>query len=87
MIPALRKQKQGDLSNLEVSLIYIANSWTAKIKQRDSGGLNRRGPHRLICLNAWLIGSGPIRRCGLVGVDVAFLEAECHCRVSHRVRL
>jgi hypothetical protein len=27
-----------------------------------------------MCLNAWLIGSGTIRRCGHVGVDVALLE-------------
>ena len=30
------------------------------------GGLNRYGPHRLMCANAWPIGSGSIRRCGLV---------------------
>ena len=28
-------------------------------------GLNRSGPRRLMCLNAWPIGSGTIRRCGL----------------------
>lgn len=33
-------------------------------------------PHRLMCFNAWLIGSGTIRRYGLVGVDVALLEEE-----------
>jgi len=26
------------------------------------GGLKRFGPHRLMCLNAWPIGSGTIRR-------------------------
>jgi hypothetical protein len=31
-------------------------------------------PHRLVCLNAWLIGSGTIRRCSLVEIGVAFLE-------------
>ena len=36
------------------------------------GGLNRFGPH-------WPIGSGIIRRCGLIGVDVALLEEVCHC--------
>ena len=36
------------------------------------------GPHRLMCLNAWSIGSGTIRRCGLVGVVVALLEEVCH---------
>ena len=30
--------------------------------------------NRLMCLNAWSMGSGTIRRCGLVGVDVALLE-------------
>ena len=34
------------------------------------GGLNRYGPHRLMCLNAWPIGSGTNRRCGLVGESV-----------------
>ena len=36
--------------------------------------------HRLImCLNAWLIGSSTIRRCGLVGVGVALLEVGFYC--------
>ena len=35
--------------------------------------------HRFMCLNAWSMGSGTIRRCGLVGVDAAFLEEVCHC--------
>ena len=35
--------------------------------------LNRNGPHRLVCLNAWLIESGTIRRHGLVGIGVALL--------------
>ena len=36
--------------------------------------------HRLImCLNAWLIGSSTIRRCDLVGVDVALLEVVFYC--------
>jgi hypothetical protein len=30
------------------------------------GGLNKSGPHRLMCVNAWPIGSGAIKRCGLV---------------------
>lgn len=41
-------------------------------------GLNRNGPHRLVCLNSWPIGSGPVRRCGHVGVGMAFLEELCH---------
>jgi hypothetical protein len=43
------------------------------------GGLNKYGPHRLMCLNAWLIWSGTIRTCDLVGVGVALLEKVCHC--------
>ena len=42
------------------------------------GCLNMYGPHRLMCLNACLIGSGTIRRCDLVGVGVAMLEEVCH---------
>jgi hypothetical protein len=37
-------------------------------------GLNRNRPHRLMCLNTWPMGSGIIRRCGLVEVGVAWLE-------------
>jgi hypothetical protein len=40
----------------------------------EGGGLNRFGPHRLMCFNAWPMGSGIIWRCGLVGVGVALLE-------------
>ena len=36
--------------------------------------------HGLICLNAWPIGSGTTRRCGLVGEGVALLEEVLrHC--------
>jgi hypothetical protein len=35
-------------------------------------------PHRLLCLNAWPIGSGNIRKCGLAGIDVVLLEEVCH---------
>jgi len=38
------------------------------------GGLDRYGSHRFMCLNAWPTGSGNIRRCGLVGIDVALFE-------------
>ena len=34
------------------------------------GGLNRNG-HRLMCLNAGPIGSGTIRKCGLIGRRVS----------------
>jgi hypothetical protein len=44
---------------------------------RYYGGLNRYGPHRPMCLDAWLMRNGTIRRCGLVGgsvtVEVGFL--------------
>ena len=48
------------------------------------GGLNRFGSHRFMCLNAWPIGSGTIRRCGLVGVGVALMEKVCHCGFALR---
>jgi hypothetical protein len=31
-----------------------------------------------MCLNAWPIESSTIRRCDLLGVDVALLEEVCH---------
>jgi hypothetical protein len=31
------------------------------------------------CLNAWSIGSGSIRRCGLIRVGVALLEEVFQC--------
>jgi hypothetical protein len=33
--------------------------------------LNRFGYHRFMCLNAWPMRSGTIRRCGLVGGSVS----------------
>jgi hypothetical protein len=42
-------------------------------------GLKRNAPHRLMCLNAWPIRNGTIRKCGLVGVGVAWLEEVWHC--------
>ena len=36
------------------------------------GSLNVIGPHNLIR-------SGPIRRCGLIGVGMVLLEEVCHC--------
>ena len=41
-------------------------------------GLNRFGPHKLMCLKAWPTESDTIRRCGLVEVDVALWEEVCH---------
>jgi hypothetical protein len=44
----------------------------------ECDGLNRFGPHRFMGLNACPIGSGTIRRCGLVSVGMALLEEVCH---------
>jgi hypothetical protein len=41
--------------------------------------LNRYGPHRFMCWDAWPISFGTIRRYGLVGVGMALLEKVCHC--------
>jgi hypothetical protein len=41
-------------------------------------GLTRYGPHRLLCLNAWPMGSNTIRRYDLIGGGVALLEEVCH---------
>jgi hypothetical protein len=43
------------------------------------GGLNRKGHYKRKCLNACPIGTGTIKKCGLVGVIVALLEIVCHC--------
>lgn len=43
--------------------------------------LNRNGPHRSTCVNAWPIGRGTLRRCGLVGEEV------CRCGSSFEVPL
>ena len=44
----------------------------------ECSGLNGNYPNRLMCLSAWTIGSGTVRRCGLLRVDVALLEEACH---------
>lgn len=44
------------------------------------GHLNGNGPHRLMCVNGWPMGSGIIRRWDLVGVGVALKEEVCHGR-------
>ena len=51
----------------------------------ECDGLNRNGPYRLVCLNAWPIKNSTIRRCNLVGVSLAFLEEVCHCGVGFEV--
>ena len=45
----------------------------------NCSGLNRFGPHRLMCFNAWFIGSDIIRRCGLIREDVALLDEVLLC--------
>ena len=46
--------------------------------------LNKNGPYRLMCLNAWPIGSGPsIRRCSLHGLGVALIKEACQCASGH----
>lgn len=43
-------------------------------------GLNRYGPYRLGCWNAWSIGRGTIGMCGLIEVGVVLLEKVCYCK-------
>jgi hypothetical protein len=38
-----------------------------------------------MCLNAWPIGSGTIRRCGLIGVGMVLLEEVYHWRRGFEV--
>jgi len=40
--------------------------------------LSRNSPPRVLCLNAWPIGSDITRRCVLTGVGMALLEEVCH---------
>jgi hypothetical protein len=51
------------------SPITLWNSTPLTAWHGGCGGLNMLG-----------LGSGTIRRCGLLGVGVAFLEEVCHCR-------
>jgi hypothetical protein len=41
-------------------------------------------PKGLIDLNDWSPGSGTVRRCGLVAVDMNLLEEVCHWRMALR---
>lgn len=59
------------MAHLSISLDYK--------KWNDCSGLTRYDPHRLMCLNAWPIGSDTIRWCGLLRIGVALLEKVCHC--------
>jgi len=51
----------------------VRGNW--RFEKYCCGDLNRFSPHRLMCLNAWPMGNGPIRirwsRCGLVGESVS----------------
>ena len=52
---------------------------THHLSKGGCSGLNRCGPHRLLCFNAWFIGSDIIRRCGLIREDVALLDEVLLC--------
>jgi hypothetical protein len=60
------------------------------MREDKCGGLNRNGTHRLACLNALLIGSSNIRRCGVVGGSLSLVgggggfEASC-AQAKHTV--
>lgn len=61
-------------------MIYRGNMESNEdIKLSGCCDLNRYDPHRHMCLNAWPMGTGTIRCCSLVGVDVFLLEEVCHC--------
>jgi hypothetical protein len=66
----------GDSSERIFGTTKIENHWSAGWKY---GGLNRDGPHRLMCLNVWPIGSDALRRCGLIGEGAALLVEVCYC--------
>ena len=57
---------------------YIWLSKKVIESDRVCSGLNRFGPHRLMCLNMLDPGSGTIRKYGLVGIGVALLEKVFH---------
>jgi hypothetical protein len=59
------------MKNTPITHIILGADLCAKGKHKAcqrwwGGGLNRNGPHRLMCLNAWPIGSD-IRRYGFDG--------------------
>jgi hypothetical protein len=49
------------------------------------GDLNRFDLHRFRHLNAWSTGNGTIKRCGLFGVGMAFLEEAFIVRLGFEV--
>ena len=73
------------MNTMDVSRGALFTLYTKRQHDVDNGGVNRNGHHGLPCLNAWPIGSGTIRRCGLVGQSVALLEEGCHCGAGFEV--
>ena len=62
------------IGDLRLSMLKVINEQSLLIPVIllcVHGGLNRYGPHRLMCLNAWPIGRGTIRRCGFVEGSVS----------------
>lgn len=49
----------------------------------EGDGVNRNGPDRLMCLNAWPIGNGTIRRYGLIGGSMPLWEAGVKIMMLH----
>jgi hypothetical protein len=41
--------------------------------------LNRKSPHRILCLNAWPIGNSTIRKSGILEGGMALLEEVFNC--------
>jgi hypothetical protein len=61
---------KGNYGETIIGYFFIARM---KYLGSNCDDLNRYNPHRLMCLNAWPIGSGNVSRCGLVSVDVTSL--------------
>ena len=70
-----------DLKQLEHTLInngpsrwhrHLENDLQFLYSKAYYGVLNRNVPHKLMCLGAWPIGSGTVRRYGLIGASVAW---------------
>jgi hypothetical protein len=59
------------LQNFKIDLGPLIWSGEAPQSQSSSDGLNRFGPHRLMCLNVWPTGSDIVRSCGLVRGNVS----------------
>jgi hypothetical protein len=57
---------------------YLAPEPKVFLSHHDVENLHCSGPHRVLCLNAWPIGSDTFRRCS-PGVGVALLEEMGHC--------